>query len=190
MSQRVIRFSTALAALNHKKTFLLQQQQLHPQQQLLCRAMSAAVAKKVSQKEKMKQLKDQKKKELEKEEMRRESTKRVMETPSDGKPDLFSDLALKYFATRIEFKDDRTPEQIAKEEEYIRQTNRKLMLKHRAWQKVMTTRIKTKDAAIAALPPNLKLAAMKFDTRDFPAGVRPAFHTPPIKDYEPPVDDY
>ena len=57
------------------------------------------------------------------------------------------------------------------------------MQEHRAWQRDMTTKLKLKQAAIAALPPRLREAALVPDYEPFPANREIWYATPPIEGY-------
>ena len=53
------------------------------------------------------------------------------------------------------------------------------MAQHRQWQADLTTKLKLKQAAIAALPPELQAAAMVPDTSPFPSNRQIWAETPP-----------
>lgn len=57
------------------------------------------------------------------------------------------------------------------------------MKQHRAWQKTIMTKIKLRDAALAALPTEeLRAAAMAIDKTPFPATRQVWVETPPLED--------
>jgi hypothetical protein len=59
-----------------------------------------------------------------------------------------------------------------------------MMQEERAWQKDMTTKLKLKQAAIAALPTKeLRDAALVEDLTPFPADRMVWTHTPPAPDF-------
>jgi len=53
------------------------------------------------------------------------------------------------------------------------------MREHRAWQKDIMTKIKLRDAAIGALPENIRAAALELDLELFPANRQIFTDTPP-----------
>ena len=59
------------------------------------------------------------------------------------------------------------------------------MRRHREWQTDLTTKLKLKQAAIAALPPDLRAAAMVPDDTPFPANRQIWTETPPVEDVAP-----
>lgn len=67
--------------------------------------------------------------------------------------------------------------------------SRVLMRRHRARQAAETNLLKSKNAAIEALPENLKAAAMVPDYTPFPANRYMATLTPPIEGYSDSIND-
>ncbi len=57
------------------------------------------------------------------------------------------------------------------------------MKEHRAWQADLTTKLKLKLAAVAALPPHLRAAAEVPDDEPFPLNRRMWTLTPPIEGF-------
>ena len=57
------------------------------------------------------------------------------------------------------------------------------MQAHRAWQADLTTKLKLKRAAVAALPPHLRAAAEVPDNELFPLNREMWTHTPPIEGF-------
>ncbi len=57
------------------------------------------------------------------------------------------------------------------------------MKQHRAWQRDLTTKLKLKEAAIAALPPELRAAAEVPDLAPFPANRQMWTETPPVEGF-------
>ena len=57
------------------------------------------------------------------------------------------------------------------------------MQAHRAWQADMTTKLKLKLAAVAALPPHLRAAAEVPDLEPFPLNREMWTDTPPIEGF-------
>ena len=55
---------------------------------------------------------------------------------------------------------------------------------HRDWQRDMTTKIKLRDAAIAALPEKLRAAALMPDDELFPSNRQMWTLTPPIPGFQ------
>jgi len=58
------------------------------------------------------------------------------------------------------------------------------MQQHRQWQTDLTTKLKLKQAAIAALPPDLQAAAVVPDESLFPANRQIWTETPPVEKVE------
>ena len=84
------------------------------------------------------------------------------------------DLVALLIVIEIQFKLDHNPNPSSSA------VHRKLMRKHRNFQKSIANRMKVRDAAIAALPPKMREAAMLIDYNDVPLNIRPPFHTPPV----------
>ena len=61
--------------------------------------------------------------------------------------------------------------------------SRRRMAEHRAWQRDLTTKLRLKEAAIAALPPELQAAAREPDYTPFPANRQMFTDTPPIEGF-------
>lgn len=57
------------------------------------------------------------------------------------------------------------------------------MAEHRQWQADVTTKIKLKAAAVAALPPHLRAAAEVPDDEPFPLNRQMWSETPPIEGF-------
>jgi hypothetical protein len=58
------------------------------------------------------------------------------------------------------------------------------MQQHRQWQIDLTTKLKLKQAAIGALPPDLQAAAMIPDDTPFPSNRQIWTETPPVEEVE------
>jgi ribosomal protein S10 len=58
------------------------------------------------------------------------------------------------------------------------------MQQHRQWQIDLTTKLKLKQAAIAALPPDLQVAALVPDETPFPSNRQIWTDTPPVEEVE------
>lgn len=76
-----------------------------------------------------------------------------------------------------------TAEELKDAEARFKDYSRKKMAQHRAWQTDLTNKIRLRDAAIAALPAELRDAAEEPDCTPFPADRLVATHTPPIPGY-------
>lgn len=74
-------------------------------------------------------------------------------------------------------------EDLAEAERRAKEYSRRKMREHKAWQRDLSTKIKLKDAAIAALPPHLRAAAEVPDLEPFPLNRHIFMETPPIEGF-------
>jgi len=78
-----------------------------------------------------------------------------------------------------------TPEEKAENARRAKEYSRLKMAEHRAWQQDLRTKLALKQAAIAALPEELRADCLTFDVSECPPLNRNIFtHTPPIKDFQ------
>jgi hypothetical protein len=80
-------------------------------------------------------------------------------------------------------RDPRTPEQLARDQAIARRYARESTLHHQAISRQLMQRIRAKQAAILALPEDLRAAALVEDTTPVPWIEAPTW-TPPIPNYE------
>lgn len=75
-----------------------------------------------------------------------------------------------------------SPEELEDAARRAKEYSRLKMREHRLWQADLTTKLKLKRAAIDALPPALKAAALEPDTEPFPVNRLMWTTTPPMED--------
>ncbi|GAB4821890.1 hypothetical protein N2152v2_008936 [Parachlorella kessleri] len=90
---------------------------------------------------------------------------------------------LKALEPREEEEVQMTPEDLAEAERRAKEYSRRKMAEHRAWQRDLTTKLRLKEAAIAALPPELQAAAREPDYTPFPPNRQMFTDTPPIEGF-------
>lgn len=76
-----------------------------------------------------------------------------------------------------------TADELKDAETRSKEYSRMKMAEHRAWQTDLTNKIRLRDAALAALPAELRISAGEPDYTPFPTDRLVATHTPPIPGY-------